>query len=512
MTLTAPLARRLALGLCGLGGLGVAARRARRSPARAGSPAAAARVPGPLHRRRHRSPPTSPPVTARRRRIPRPGALAAGRWRRGGSCTRTSSGTSNSWSRTASSRNRSGRRSRYGAWSLDAAARTGGTAEPGDSGRPASSTLRQRGMPFDGGWQADNALGDLNSPDISLARLQPRFYLPTGPMQGLTTEWRGPSGLQLVAGGGVPGALRRHRGAGFSDTSDGSTATAGAQWSPAANWTVGGQLIEAHDVNLDRRPALSTSARGSRPTTGLLSARLAGRRQARAIEPARRRQSAATANGLGAWVDGSIDRRAGSAQRRPLPHRPELDLGQPADLERRRRAATTGSTTRAASGSRMSASTRCARCPASARHHLSHRRHALPDVARLGHRRRRATSAARRRQQLVARGLRRSREPPGAPGRAQADFAETPTGKGTTLTLDQTWSTPDAASASAPRSRLERITRRPAQRHRPGQHRARSRGVRRRPVHRPIRASRATCAGRPRCRATRHPAYRPMSR
>jgi len=66
-------------------------------------------------------------------------------------------------------------------------------------------TLRQRGMPFDGNWQADNGLGDLNSPDIAMARLQPRFYLPTAPIQGLSTEWRGPSGLQIVGGGGVPG-------------------------------------------------------------------------------------------------------------------------------------------------------------------------------------------------------------------------------------------------------------------------------------------------------------------
>src|SRR5258708_11309283 len=94
----------------------------------------------------------------------------------------------------------------YGAWSLDASARTGSSGlGPSEQGQGGVVTLRQRGMSFDGGWQADNALGDLNSPDISLARIQPRFYLPTAPLQGLATEWRGPSRLQIVAAGGMPG-------------------------------------------------------------------------------------------------------------------------------------------------------------------------------------------------------------------------------------------------------------------------------------------------------------------
>ena len=85
-------------------------------------------------------------------------------------------------------------------------------------------TLRQLGMPFDGNWQADNALGDVNSPDINLARLQARFYLPTAPIQGLTTEWRGPSGLQIVAGGGTPGVYQGIVVPNFH-TLDGSAAT-----------------------------------------------------------------------------------------------------------------------------------------------------------------------------------------------------------------------------------------------------------------------------------------------
>ena len=148
----------------------------------------------------------------------------------------------------------------YGAWSLDASARTGGSdLGPAEQGQGGTFTLRQRGMPFDGGWQADNALGDLNAPDINLARFQPRFYLPTGSIQGLATEWHGPSNLQVVAGAGVPGL---YDGIVVPDfrTLDGSTATAGAQWSPDAHWALGGQFMDARDVN----PAIGPVTDGGR--------------------------------------------------------------------------------------------------------------------------------------------------------------------------------------------------------------------------------------------------------
>src|SRR3984957_9671830 len=192
----------------------------------------------------------------------------------------------------------------YGAGSLDAAARTGGSGlGPFEQGQGGVLTLRERGMPFDGNWQADAGLGDVNSPNISLARLQPRFYLPTSPMQGATTEWRGPDGLQIVAGGGVPGLFEGIEVPNFR-TLDGSTATAGAQWSPASHWTVGGQLIEAHDVNpsigpvvdgaalITSRTELLTAAwadQGERLQFNLLDGDVSGK-----------------ANAVGGWVDGSI--------------------------------------------------------------------------------------------------------------------------------------------------------------------------------------------------------------
>ena len=192
----------------------------------------------------------------------------------------------------------------YGVWTLDASARTGG-AGLGHSaqGQEGAVTLRQRAIPFDGGWQADNGVGDLNSPDINLARVQPRFYLPTGPMQGVVTEWRGPSSFQLVAGGGVPGLYDGIEVPGFR-TLGGSTATAGAQWAPASNWVVGGQLIEAHDVSLNASPATDPSSRLS-STSGLLTAAWQGSRESAQLNLINGNISG-NRNSSGGWLDSSI--------------------------------------------------------------------------------------------------------------------------------------------------------------------------------------------------------------
>lgn len=190
----------------------------------------------------------------------------------------------------------------FGAWSLDASARTGDSA-PDEPGQGGIITLRQRDMPFDGDWHANNSLGDINTPDIGLARLQPRFYLPTSPMQGLTTEWRGPDGLQVAAGGGVPGL---YDGIAVPDfhTLGGSIATVGAQWSPASHWTVGGQLIDAHDVNLAVGNAIDVAAPIS-SATGLLSAAWQDRDECLQLNLVDGDVSG-KANAVGGWVDGSI--------------------------------------------------------------------------------------------------------------------------------------------------------------------------------------------------------------
>ena len=143
----------------------------------------------------------------------------------------------------------------YGDWSANGAVRIGGGDERflGSSNDNLSFALHQRGMPFDGGWQADNALGDLNLPLVGLERSQSRFIFSSGTMLGATTEWRGPDGLQFVAGGGEPGVFNGIKVPVF-DTLGGSTAALGAEWSPAPQWTLGGQYAGARDANLYYEP------------------------------------------------------------------------------------------------------------------------------------------------------------------------------------------------------------------------------------------------------------------
>jgi hypothetical protein len=67
-------------------------------------------------------------------------------------------------------------------------------------------------------------------------------------MPGASTAralWHG----QTLAGVGVPGLSCGHRTRADFRTLGGFTETAGAQWSPAEHWALGGQLIDAHDVS-----------------------------------------------------------------------------------------------------------------------------------------------------------------------------------------------------------------------------------------------------------------------
>ena len=70
-----------------------------------------------------------------------------------------------------------------------------------------SWSLRQTGLPFDGGWRADNALGTTNLLIPELARRNSRVTLPTPQLLGGSTTWRndGPQGLKLGASAGEPG-------------------------------------------------------------------------------------------------------------------------------------------------------------------------------------------------------------------------------------------------------------------------------------------------------------------
>ncbi len=297
------LARRLALGLCGLGGLLWLGAACAQSAARASTPAAS----GPVYQDTYIGGGTLAPDISTdeqansdsqglARSLQVDGVITALGSRDGGASNNLVEDgivVKSQWETAA-----------YGAWSLDASARTGGSGlGPGEQGQGGTITLRERGMPFDGDWQTDNALGDINTPDIGLARLQARFYLPTTPMQGLTTEWRGPDGLQLTAGGGVPGLYEGIMVPDFH-TLDGSIATAGAQWSPASHWILGGQFVDAHDVNLAIGPVIDGTTTIS-SATGLLSAAWQDHGESLQLNLMDSDVSGKP-GGVGGWVDGSI--------------------------------------------------------------------------------------------------------------------------------------------------------------------------------------------------------------
>jgi SdrD B-like domain len=196
----------------------------------------------------------------------------------------------------------------YGTWTLDAAGRTGGS-DQSRNGKPVGGlfALRQRGMPFDGAWRADNSLGHINTTQVSLARTQLRFYLPTAPIQGIATEWRGPSGLQLVASTGKPGVFGGLVVPNFR-TLGGTASSLGAQWSPDSRWTVATQLVDARNADLGTSGLFAASNLLS-ARTGMLSARQQTpdmQSQLTVINGKIDGQSA----GSGAWLDLSLPRGA----------------------------------------------------------------------------------------------------------------------------------------------------------------------------------------------------------
>lgn len=70
-----------------------------------------------------------------------------------------------------------------------------------------SWSIRQTGLPFDGGWRADNALGTTNLVVPELARRSGRLMLPSPQVLGGSTIWRndGPNALLFGASAGEPG-------------------------------------------------------------------------------------------------------------------------------------------------------------------------------------------------------------------------------------------------------------------------------------------------------------------
>jgi hypothetical protein len=149
----------------------------------------------------------------------------------------------------------------YGYFTLDGTIRTdgGGTA-----------VLWQRDVPFDGGWRANNGLGTVNTTAIDLARLQPRFVLPSSPALGASTEWRSIAGTQLTAAAGEPGFFSGIRVPRF-ERLGGSVLTAGVNDNLRPGLAAGLQWIEADNTALTTFAAQPANAFSSRTLFGAVA-------------------------------------------------------------------------------------------------------------------------------------------------------------------------------------------------------------------------------------------------
>ncbi|WP_374472936.1 hypothetical protein [Arenimonas sp.] len=124
----------------------------------------------------------------------------------------------------------------YGNLSLDASLIHSNRNTGGEGAIGGIATLWQRGLFMGGGWRGNNGLGVLNTPSPDLAREQFRFFLPSVPFAGASTEWRqSERGLQLQAALGRAGVFEGARVVGF-DLADGNVGALGAQWKWSRHW------------------------------------------------------------------------------------------------------------------------------------------------------------------------------------------------------------------------------------------------------------------------------------
>lgn len=150
----------------------------------------------------------------------------------------------------------------YGAWTIDGVF--------GKTSDAWLATIWQRDMPFEDGWRASNAGGNLNSPSIDLLRYQARWALPSAPMLGGLTEWRSPDGTQLTAGVGEPGVYTGLYVPGFQRLG-GTLYTGGGQWTWDRNWSAGVQYAGASDVTSPYQFELDAPRFNSRSVFGAMA-------------------------------------------------------------------------------------------------------------------------------------------------------------------------------------------------------------------------------------------------
>jgi hypothetical protein len=147
----------------------------------------------------------------------------------------------------------------HGAITLDANLRSSdGYSYGSDNGYTFS--LYQIGMPMNGSWQVNNAIGVSSSRSVDLARSQQRFWVPTSLHDGMAVEWRKAGALQLNASFGSPGLLTGIYVPTFEELG-GEQTSAGVQWNGGGTWSAAVQAVNVEDVGLGLGPLNSTDTR-----------------------------------------------------------------------------------------------------------------------------------------------------------------------------------------------------------------------------------------------------------
>jgi hypothetical protein len=191
----------------------------------------------------------------------------------------------------------------FGAFTLDANVRNS-TGQVFGSDTGYLVTLYQLGLPMDGGWRVNNALGVTTAPSVDLARQQQRFWVPSILQSGLSTEWRSVDGLQLQASVGRPGLLTGLYVPTFEDLG-GEQFGAGAQWNGAKGWSAALQAVKVDDVRFGLGPINSTRIISGQSWLGSVAWGTSDvRLQASAVHSAEDERP----DGVGAWIDAALRR------------------------------------------------------------------------------------------------------------------------------------------------------------------------------------------------------------
>lgn len=187
----------------------------------------------------------------------------------------------------------------YGAFTLDANLRSSNSDLIGSGGLV---SLWQRGLPMNGGWFANNALGVFNSPSIDLARQQYRFFIPTIPTVGAATEWRQVGGLQFQTSVGQPGLFTGLYTPTFEGLG-GRATTGGMQWNLSREWAAAVQAVDVDRARFTLSPTALGATVSARSWYGASAWTTPGARaQLNVVSSELDGGSERT----GAWLDGGI--------------------------------------------------------------------------------------------------------------------------------------------------------------------------------------------------------------